>query len=956
VPEYNGREVARNLVNAGLAVIELHPGQKRPMGARWTERPARTPADVEARWGMYPQAGVGVMTGHVSGITVLDFDAKNGGAGWSTAERILGPGWWDTVPWVLTASRTSGHVYLPHQPHWGSHSFAQLGLDIQGDGRQVVAPGVWVGGGQYTCQGPLAFLGVPQLAEVTPEVEAAVQVILGERQADVPLRDLGEVTAEPVDYAEVLARLRGRCAAFAHEGTTVDNDRTAEVQAVANALAGMTIFDGTEWLLTPGQGLEWLMTNPYTAEVADSRRGGGAASQDWMVKYALPKSFGARGLTPLDDLLGDDDGNGTTTTQGPAQGVGCEQRPDDTHAGPDVRRGPGEGASGPGGGELPTTQGAASAAGPGAGPAPIPAHARAAASGLGAGDAGPGAGAGAEPPGYEFNPATGAIVPVAAPAAAVGGDGGGVAAPAAAPVEHTEWRHVAAALQALTGRTEDQVKEGVRTVLDLIARLNGSGSTLHVEEALEELKTRSGLSKAALRGELNDARKAHRQRARDALARLQGETVASTEHYTLVEAQGRLFNHRSGQWVLPQYYAAMQGLDPSELDLSRFHRKRHDVTFVPQMPWRAGFKEAEHYSVPDPVTGLEAMNMWSLTRGPTPCWMHPVPDEAIRPWLELLPKAGVEPEVAEELYDVLAYKCQHPAVKVNRMVLLGGGQGTGKSTLLAPLAVAVGEAHVLVTSHNVLDSDFDPDVSRAVFMVCEEMASQSTHRLADGRRMYNKMKPYAAAPPTRLSVTLKGQNAVMLPNVLLAVGTTNHRDAVQMESDDRRMFMVWMKPHPDHTSEVWGRRLLEWMTTPGAHGWTGAQLVAGWLLQRDVSRFNPGARPTRTWWWHEAVEESKPPLDMAVAEAIEGLLAVRDVVTMVDLRAATEVVLRENGYDSPTVKAVNGAVRRLGLEVKRCRGSRSKNSRLVTATVVVLEPGLGERTQDELLKIAGVVP
>ena len=230
-----------------------------------------------------------------------------------------------------------------------------------------------------------------------------------------------------------------------------------------------------------------------------------------------------------------------------------------------------------------------------------------------------------------------------------------------------------AAVDALVGLREDDAKELVPGVLDRVARLNGHADPLLEQELLGQLKDMTGYGLAALKASLASRRRKAKGELKGAARRELGDAVAEVDDYTYVEAQARLYNHRSGQWVLPLAFAAMQGLEPGELDLSSFHRKRHDVTFLPANPWRGGFDPAQHYSVRDPSTGLEAMNMWTQPRGPRPC-PYPVSADAIEPWLSLLPMAGVDEVVAEELYDVLAHKCQYPAVKVNRMVILGGGR------------------------------------------------------------------------------------------------------------------------------------------------------------------------------------------------------------------------------------------------------------------------------------------
>ena len=58
------------------------------------------------------------------------------------------------------------------------------------------------------------------------------------------------------------------------------------------------------------------------------------------------------------------------------------------------------------------------------------------------------------------------------------------------------------------------------------------------------------------------------------------------------------------------------------------------------------------------------------------------------PWIELVRK--VYPDDADHIIKWLAFKLQNPGVKINHALVLGGSQGIGKDTILAPVAVALG--------------------------------------------------------------------------------------------------------------------------------------------------------------------------------------------------------------------------------------------------------------------------
>jgi hypothetical protein len=121
---------------AGYSIIPLKK-DKKPLIASWLDF-QKTPATeevIEGWWTKYPEANIGIVTGAISGITVIDIDTKG--------ETVVD---YTIFPKTYTVKTPSGgyHLYYQYDPEirQTANTYPQFPhVDIRNDGGYVVAAG-----------------------------------------------------------------------------------------------------------------------------------------------------------------------------------------------------------------------------------------------------------------------------------------------------------------------------------------------------------------------------------------------------------------------------------------------------------------------------------------------------------------------------------------------------------------------------------------------------------------------------------------------------------------------------------------------------------------------------------------------------------------------------------------------------------------------------------------------
>lgn len=233
----------------------------------------------------------------------------------------------------------------------------------------------------------------------------------------------------------------------------------------------------------------------------------------------------------------------------------------------------------------------------------------------------------------------------------------------------------------------------------------------------------------------------------------------------------------------------------------------------------------------------------------------------IRPWMAHFESLVPNPLERNHMLNYMAYKVQHPEHKINHAMLIAGPPGVGKDTLMAPFFHAVCGPYLrnfFVADSKMFESQFGYGYESEILVINELRPDQSK----DKRALENTLKPVIAAPPEYLTVNRKGVHPYQAINRLSVIAFSNFRDAIALPSDDRRWFVVWCEGK--HMSDADGAAMWAWYRDGGFDA------IAHYLWERDVSAFNPGARPPMTEAKQLMIVQSRSGGEEYLIELIEG--------------------------------------------------------------------------------------
>jgi Family of unknown function (DUF5906) len=230
------------------------------------------------------------------------------------------------------------------------------------------------------------------------------------------------------------------------------------------------------------------------------------------------------------------------------------------------------------------------------------------------------------------------------------------------------------------------------------------------------------------------------------------------------------------------------------------------------------------------------------------------------PWIQHV--RNVFGDDAQHIISWLAQRVQHPHVKLNHALVLGGNQGIGKDTLLEPVKHAVGPWNFCEVSPQHVLSRFNSFLKSVILRVSEARDLGEVNRFS----FYDHSKGFTAAPPDVLRVDEKNLREHTVLNVTGVIITSNHlTDGIFLPADDRRHFVAWSELSKEHFTPAYWNELWGWYAS-GGNGH-----VAAYLTTLDLSSFDPKAPPPKTDAFWAIVDASRAPEDAELADVLDTL-------------------------------------------------------------------------------------
>ena len=220
----------------------------------------------------------------------------------------------------------------------------------------------------------------------------------------------------------------------------------------------------------------------------------------------------------------------------------------------------------------------------------------------------------------------------------------------------------------------------------------------------------------------------------------------------------------------------------------------------------------------------------------------------VQPWLDLLEHLIPDPDERKHVLQRLAFDIQHPDVKCNWHLVMIGIHGAGKDSLLTPIAEIFGPSYSVVGNDEIKSQYDDGFAKRKIIQVSEvrDLAGSALEKIK--RRT-------ASEGAKMVTLNIKSEKQIEHPNLWSFVFLTNHKNAMRVVVTERRFFVTYSSTPLDSNEDL-KDRYWEWMRNGGP-----ANLFR-YLLDLDISGFDPTVLPFRTKAFMDMVEDSQSNAEM----------------------------------------------------------------------------------------------
>lgn len=425
------------------------------------------------------------------------------------------------------------------------------------------------------------------------------------------------------------------------------------------------------------------------------------------------------------------------------------------------------------------------------------------------------------------------------------------------------------------------------------------------------------LGSRAIKLNLPDIRSDIRQAAQDA-GKVAG-LPAWANGVCFITALNKFYRHASDRRFAPEVLDLMYTA-PDDMRPRDYLMKQVNIPQVENLRYDPAMGEKRFFK----VDGVPYVNTY---RASYPKAEPGKAEEAGAIVTEHLGNLVSEPEYQGVILDFISFLVQHPGRKIRWAILLQGAQGCGKTFLAVVASTILGRRNVKkISAGNVLEKTFNSWAYGSQLCVIEEVRIVGSSRYG----VMDQLKPCIS--DDEVSIRELQEPVRTVPNITNYLMFTNHHDALAINDDDRRYFVLGSPiqrreqvPGSDYFDRIYG------MIRDNPAG------LRAWFEQRKISPdFRPDGRAPRTPYLSTLADNAASPLLHAVKEALaeaDHALIRPDLISMTTLRALIE----QEKLPYFSNQALSACLRDLGWE-KRARVQLDGAKHLLWSMGVVMKP------------------
>ena len=188
---------------------------------------------------------------------------------------------------------------------------------------------------------------------------------------------------------------------------------------------------------------------------------------------------------------------------------------------------------------------------------------------------------------------------------------------------------------------------------------------------------------------------------------------------------------------------------------------------------------------------------------------------------------------------------QKPEEKPGVAIVLQGGQGTGKGTMLKPLGEIIKHHYFYAHNPDTIASRFNSALENKILIFADEA-------FFAGKKATDTLKSMITEHIQ--TIERKGIDPIMTPSYCRIIMASNHTNIVHAEEDERRYFVLQVGEARKGDHDYWTKY----------NTWEESVPLAGMLLyylkNRDISSYNPRVVPASDALTEQKLHSAEPPM------------------------------------------------------------------------------------------------